>query len=586
MSKISLTNLVNLQNENTATAAINSNNLILQNAVDNTLSRNGVSPNTMGASLDMNSNRIINLPEAISDSEPVTLDQMVDALVAAGNINIGGTVVPVSSVMQPVVNASTIASARVLLGFDIPASTTGKGIIYATDYGVVADGVTDDSAAMQAAFNAIGNFTINPHFTGGILVLPPGKINLGSTTITSNYAFEMYGVGKGFTQAALSIADQGPYIGATWFISSKTSGNVIEFHTKMPVTLHDFGIILPTAGTSTATGIYIEYLDPHFVESGLTNSTSCNFGSRIRDMSFKGGGTFCTLLNCAVFSIDNNYIEDNCVYGMHIINQYPVFDSGDDSIWGNFMQTGFVVGTVGILLETHSGLGIGPNNKILGYDISINYRASVANVPAGEINIHNNNMEACRTNALRVQQTATNAIVGGINFINNHVNGGTVVDQFQSAIVFVTNGSSNYITRGKIMGNDILYGYGAPGANVAMDIETGDGIIIANNSFSIPADGKRLNTGTLVSNLRYTDNGPVAGGAVSPFTITGTNIFIDDRNGIAFSNLPSNAMNGSLFYCTDGQATSTSNYFLIGGGSGVPTMRVRGNWYSTHPFVA
>ena len=60
MSKISLTNLVNLQNETTAVNAINNNNAALTTAFDNTLSRDGTSPNTMGANLDMNGFQILN----------------------------------------------------------------------------------------------------------------------------------------------------------------------------------------------------------------------------------------------------------------------------------------------------------------------------------------------------------------------------------------------------------------------------------------------------------------------------------------------------------------------------------------------
>lgn len=71
--KITLNNLANLQNENTAVGTINANNDTLETAFDNTLSRDGTSPNQMEAVLDMNSNRIINLPEPTSSDEPVRL---------------------------------------------------------------------------------------------------------------------------------------------------------------------------------------------------------------------------------------------------------------------------------------------------------------------------------------------------------------------------------------------------------------------------------------------------------------------------------------------------------------------------------
>lgn len=60
MSKITLTNLANLENETTAVNAINNNNGILTGAFDNTLSRDGTSPNVMNANLDMNGFQILN----------------------------------------------------------------------------------------------------------------------------------------------------------------------------------------------------------------------------------------------------------------------------------------------------------------------------------------------------------------------------------------------------------------------------------------------------------------------------------------------------------------------------------------------
>lgn len=48
---------------------------LIEEAFDNTVSRDGTSPNQMESSLDMNSNRILNLPVPSSDSEPMTYGQ-------------------------------------------------------------------------------------------------------------------------------------------------------------------------------------------------------------------------------------------------------------------------------------------------------------------------------------------------------------------------------------------------------------------------------------------------------------------------------------------------------------------------------
>jgi len=93
MSKITLTPLANLQNENTAVNAINNNSDTIQTAFDNTLSRDGTAPNTMQATIDMDSNRILNLPEPATADEPLRLQDLSD-FVGGGtvtNIPAGGT---------------------------------------------------------------------------------------------------------------------------------------------------------------------------------------------------------------------------------------------------------------------------------------------------------------------------------------------------------------------------------------------------------------------------------------------------------------------------------------------------------------
>lgn len=63
MTKITLNDLANLQNENTAVTKINQNNHTLVQALDNTLSRDGTTPNQMQSELDMNNHDIINVKE-------------------------------------------------------------------------------------------------------------------------------------------------------------------------------------------------------------------------------------------------------------------------------------------------------------------------------------------------------------------------------------------------------------------------------------------------------------------------------------------------------------------------------------------
>lgn len=69
MAKLVLTDLASFTNESSALSVLAANNAAVVAAMEKTLSRDGTSPNTMTASLDMNSQRILNLPAPVSSSE-------------------------------------------------------------------------------------------------------------------------------------------------------------------------------------------------------------------------------------------------------------------------------------------------------------------------------------------------------------------------------------------------------------------------------------------------------------------------------------------------------------------------------------
>ncbi len=70
MAKLVPNTLANVQSESTFLEQLNENFTDIATAIENTLSRDGSSPNDMGANLDMDNNRIINLPAPTSDTEP------------------------------------------------------------------------------------------------------------------------------------------------------------------------------------------------------------------------------------------------------------------------------------------------------------------------------------------------------------------------------------------------------------------------------------------------------------------------------------------------------------------------------------
>lgn len=81
MAKVTLNDIQNLQNEQSAVGTLNRNFQALQSVIETLLSRDGSVPNQMLSLLDMNNRRIINLPPPMFPQEPARhgdIQQYVD----------------------------------------------------------------------------------------------------------------------------------------------------------------------------------------------------------------------------------------------------------------------------------------------------------------------------------------------------------------------------------------------------------------------------------------------------------------------------------------------------------------------------
>lgn len=128
MTKVVLNDIVNLQNETSAVNTINVNSSVIKTAFDNTLSRDGSLPNQMEASLDMNSNRILNLLEPLSGGEPFRLADAQDLILIANPSAVDGNVFTnVSAATLAVIPASV--NSITVAGY-LTAGDGGNGIYY------------------------------------------------------------------------------------------------------------------------------------------------------------------------------------------------------------------------------------------------------------------------------------------------------------------------------------------------------------------------------------------------------------------------------------------------------------------------
>lgn len=137
MSKITLNSISDLTQSTTAQTTINANSSTIQTAFDNTLSRDGTSPNQMGAALDMNSNQIFNLPVPSTQNSPARLiDVVSNPTITIPGTGTSGHVVPFLDGNNTWSGTQTIGTAAVttlttttLNGSSVPtAGTSGHTI--------------------------------------------------------------------------------------------------------------------------------------------------------------------------------------------------------------------------------------------------------------------------------------------------------------------------------------------------------------------------------------------------------------------------------------------------------------------------
>ncbi len=153
MAKLTLNSLENLQSETTAVQLINDNFQRIVTAVELFLSRNGEAPNQMTAPLDMNSQRIINLPEPAGPNDPARLIDLDDLRGPPGEQGPPGEPGPTGSGSGDMLRSNNLS--------DVLSATTAR-----TNLGAqAASAILSSLAGLSAATNKLAYFTSPTSFT-------------------------------------------------------------------------------------------------------------------------------------------------------------------------------------------------------------------------------------------------------------------------------------------------------------------------------------------------------------------------------------------------------------------------------------
>ena len=185
MPKIDLETVANLQNEASVVATINANNVLIENALDDVLFREGTgseSANSMIVDLDMNAKRILNLPAPVDDLEParhgdlaVYVTDAEAAQTAAESAQAGAVAAEAAAVVAK--NAAVVAQAGAELAEDgaeavlveIETHSINSGVSTPVALGTVSSGSQTPEpvdGALQTMTNGGASTIVAPTTTG------------------------------------------------------------------------------------------------------------------------------------------------------------------------------------------------------------------------------------------------------------------------------------------------------------------------------------------------------------------------------------------------------------------------------------
>lgn len=454
MAKITLNDLANLQNESTAVSTFNANNVLIETAMENTLSRDGTSPNQMSADLDMNSHRIYNLLDASTNQEPITLNQL-NAVTTLGGAS------PINAAYILASANSTLGSARVL--------TQGTGLLF-----------TDAGAGHTYTLGLdIGN-TRNVDHTAVTITAGSGLTGGGdlSSTRTLNV-----GAGTGITVNADDIAitvPVTPQLGGTGVVNN--SANTLTLSGAFGLTLTLSGttsLTLPTSGT-------VATLSNNLGQ--FASTTSAQLASVLSDETGSGSNVFGTNPTVSILS-GGLTVADSLL---------SIVDDGDSTKILKFQASGITTGNTRTLTVPNTSGTIALTSNLLS-DFAATSSAQLASIISDETGsgllMFGSSPRVTTDIAPSVSGGATlgtsalpwdNAFfISGASF--NWNSGDVLLTHSTNSLAFT--GASNGYTFDSNIKSPIIYGGTATGSTLSLRPTSGAGTTSANILFQLGNNG-------------------------------------------------------------------------------------------------
>jgi hypothetical protein len=241
MTKLVQNDIASLTNEQSALAALNANYNSLELFSDTVLSRDGTTPNQMNADLDMNSHRILNigdpldmnhasiigLDDGVALTEPVTVNQLNNAIFSGGG----------ASAALPFVTSWQIQlhlSAERALAAGTGVTLTDGGANSTVTIGLDGDlqavaGLSTTGLVTRTATDTMTTRTLTQP-AAGITITNPAGLAGNPTSRTSKRSR----CGRRFKPAQVSHDEQGQTLGLRWRDGRRLRGRHRANHPDRP----------------------------------------------------------------------------------------------------------------------------------------------------------------------------------------------------------------------------------------------------------------------------------------------------------------------------------------------------------------
>jgi hypothetical protein len=352
MAKLTLSDISNLADTTASQTTINANSALIESALENTVSRDGTSPNNMSGSLDMNGHSILNLTKPVGVNDAAREQDILDAVAALGvnaDIITGGGSVSLNSQVTgvlPVANGGT-GTATYTMG-DILSSNSANalskipGNITATRKYLMSQGTGTIASPVQwqqvAGSDIAGAPLTKTDDTNVTLTLggSPNVALLNSASVTAGWT------------GTLSVARGGT--GASTAAAARTSlGNLREvltanrtYFVRTDGNDSNTGLVNNAGGafltlTKAATLIHQTLdLNQHTVTVNVADGTYISTNTIFLDGPFTGGGLVSFVGNTT--TPNNVVVDGGAGYAVHLRDGTSITFNGFKfkSTLGNF----------------------------------------------------------------------------------------------------------------------------------------------------------------------------------------------------------------------------------------------------------